>query len=357
MRRGIWTVALACLLAASGCKKETSSTKVEAEGPAGATSAAATAAPASSAPSEEAHAPAADKPATGAQAGDTNGTQIVLVSPGAEPRTELRYKFRAGRTKKLKLSVKTSVSGETAGQKMPASPPIVIEMFGKYETVSVDPDGTARRKASYDDVKVVPMPGLPPGAIEQVEASLAGFKTLKMTETVSSRGVIQKLELDQGTPMNAQLKQIVDNMKESMSQAVAPLPVEPVGKGGKWKSEGNVAMMGTTLRQTGEFELISLVGDLMTTKVTLTQKAEPGPFAPPGAPAGVSIDLVTMESKGSGEQKINLATMSGTMNMALDNLTHTAVMAPPGATGPGTPAQKVETKLNLKTEMTVELSD
>jgi len=95
-------------------------------------------------------------------------------------------------------------------------------------------------------------------------------------------------------------------MKEFLTQLVAPLPEEAVGPGAKWEVKMPIKTQGMTIGQTTTCELVSLEGERLTTKSTVTQHAANQKVENPAMP-GMKMDLSKMVGNGTGQHTSDLA--------------------------------------------------
>ena len=122
---------------------------------------------------------------------------------------------------------------------------------------------------------------------------------------MSSRGVSKGLEFKAPPGSDPQSHQIMDQMKDSFALFMAQLPEEAIGAGAKWEVKLPIKTQGMAIDQTTSYELISLEGDRLTTKSTITQQAASQKIQNPAMP-GMKVDLIKMTGKGTGEHTFDL---------------------------------------------------
>ena len=91
-----------------------------------------------------------------------------------------------------------------------------------------------------------------------MKAAFVGIKGLTGTGTVSSRGFSKGVEFKAPAGSNPQARQLMDQMKEFVTQLVAPLPEEAVGPGARWEAKTPLKSQGMTMDQTATYELVTV---------------------------------------------------------------------------------------------------
>jgi len=241
-----------------------------------------------------------------AAAAQTSTTQFKLLEAGTEPRKVLRLHPSPGDKQTLALTMKLAMEtkvgeAETPAMKLPA---ITMTLDATVKEVSDNGDITCELVMS--DISVSDEPGGTPEVAEAMKAAFAGVKGISGTGTVSSRGFSQGVEFKAPAGSNPQTRQFVDQMNEFLTQLVAPLPEEAVGPGAKWEVKMPIKTQGMTIGQTTTCELVSLEGERLTTKSTVTQHAANQKVENPAMP-GMKMDLSKMVGNGTGQHTSDLA--------------------------------------------------
>jgi hypothetical protein len=156
------------------------------------------------------------------------------------------------------------------------------------------------------DISVSDQPGGTPEVAEAMKAAFVGIKGLTGTGTVSSRGFSKEVEFKAPAGSNPQARQLMDQMKEFITELVAPLPEEAVGPGARWEAKTPLKSQGMTIDQTATYELVTVEGERLTTKSTIVQHAANQKIQNPAMP-GLKMDLTKMVGNGSGERTFDLA--------------------------------------------------
>ncbi len=149
-------------------------------------------------------------------------------------------------------------------------------------------------------------PGRLPQVAEAMKAALGSVKGMSGTGTMSSRGFNKGAEIVLPAGADPQIRQAMDQMKESFSRLAAPLPEEAVGAGARWEVKMPVKSQGMTINQTATYELASIEGERVTAKCTLAQNASNQKIQNPTMPS-LKVDLTKMVNKGTGNFRLDLA--------------------------------------------------
>jgi hypothetical protein len=232
-------------------------------------------------------------------------TQVKLISAGADPKQVLRLHPKAGDKQSLTMTMKLGMNMQMGeGQSIPMKmPPMKIAMDATVGAVS--PSGDITYATVVTDASVVDDPDAMPQAAQAMKTSAAGMKGLTGSGVLTARGVVRDVAMKVPEGSDPQMRQAMDQVKESFSKAGIPLPEEPVGIGAKWEVKMPIKSQGLAISQTAEYELVSLEGDHLTAKSDLTQTAAKQKFSNPAMP-NVKIDLTKMDGKGTGETVLDL---------------------------------------------------
>jgi hypothetical protein len=201
----------------------------------------------------------------------------------------------------MKMAMETKV-GEMESQavKMPA-----MELTMTVAVKDVSDSGEISYEIVMGDASVSDEPGVMPQVAEAMKAAFAGFKGMSGTGTMSARGISHGIEFKVPAGGDPQARQLMDQMKDSLSQLTTPLPEEAVGLGAKWEVKTPIKSQGMRMDQTTVSELASLEGERLTTKSTVTQHAASQKIQNPAMP-GLKMDLTKMAGQGTGERTVDL---------------------------------------------------
>ncbi|MHC4537188.1 MAG: hypothetical protein ACYS6K_24845, partial [Planctomycetota bacterium] len=162
-------------------------------------------------------------------------TTVKLLDAGAEPRTALRYKFQANQSEKIVMEMSMAMAMETGGQKQPETQVPVTQMTMTIDSKEVSAEGNLHYEFELEQVEVLPKPGINPAMVNAMKQKTSSMQGMRGSATVTSRGFTKDNEIKLPAGIDPQMKQSIDNMKQSMNQMSAPLPEEPVGIGARWQ--------------------------------------------------------------------------------------------------------------------------
>jgi hypothetical protein len=145
----------------------------------------------------------------------------------------------------------------------------------------------------------------PPQMAELLKQSLAGVKGVTSKGVISNRGVSKSAEVSVPAGADPQTQQTMEQMKEAMSSMTIALPEEAVGPGAKWEVKQMIQQQGMTIAQTTTRELLSLNGNVLKIKSTITQQAGKQKMQNPSLP-GMKADLTKLTGEGTGEGEFDL---------------------------------------------------
>jgi hypothetical protein len=292
---------------------------------------------------------AQDKPATPAQpaAEAKPASTVKLLDPGAEPRIELRYAPKAGVTNSMTMRMKMSTKADVGGRPMDVNMPAML-MTIDMTTKEIKANGDIAYEAVFSKMDVEETEGADPMMTEGIRSALGSMKGTVMTGVMSSRGEMIQSDIKLPAGANPMSRQMMDNMKQSMNQLSAPLPTEPVGKGAKWDVVTSVGNMGMKIDQTATMTLTEVSLPSYTLDFVIKQKADKQEVKMPGVPAGISVELVSHTSDGTGQTRTStesLLPLDSKMTMTSEQVMN---VSPPGE-AQQTMTQGLKMEVSMKT--------
>jgi hypothetical protein len=137
----------------------------------------------------------------------------------------------------------------------------------------VDPDGTI-----LTDTQIVELTA----AVQQV-VGLSGRMRLDRRGSVTAMAVAPGPAGDDDDEDGRRDAARLRDVERQLTAVVPVLPVEPVGRGARWRSTSRSTLAGVDVRQTTTYEITAIDGDQVLYRATITQDAgEQG--VPAGAP-------------------------------------------------------------------------
>lgn len=269
---------------------------------------------------ETAPAPKAAKAATKGNGSKPAEGAFKLLSAGAEPRQVLRLHAKAGDKQSANMTLKTSMTTEAPG--VPAQPMklpgVVTPMDILIQNVADNGDITYQSIAG--EPTILDEPGALPGVADAMKAAISGMKGMTTTATISSRGFTKGMNVNLPAGMAPQARNSVEQMKDAMDKVASPFPEEAVGQGAQWEYKQQMKSQGMTIDQTTTYELVSVDGDTITLRCTITQTAANQVIANPSMP-GVKVELTKLSGTGSGTLTRNLSQLipaTGSLDEKMD---------------------------------------
>lgn len=247
----------------------------------------------------------APESSSGGTAAAGGSTQVKLLEPGAEPRKALRFHPKPGDKQSMLMTMKIGMDIKMGEME---NPPVKLPVMKLAMDVTVK-DVASNGDISYDivttDASVVDDPDVIPQVADAMKNALAGIKGLGGKGVVSSRGISKGAEVKAPEGADPQVSQFVDQIRETISRVVTPLPEEPVGAGAKWEARMPIKSQGITLNQKETSELASIDGDHGSVKTSVSQTASNQKIQNPMMP-GTKVDLAKMSGNGTGEVTFDL---------------------------------------------------
>ena len=259
------------------------------------------------------------------QVGDGGAkTTVKLLDPGAQPRTALRYKFQANRTEKMVMETSMAMAMEMGDQKQPETQMPVTRMTMTIDSKEVSPEGNLHYEFELEQVEILPKPGANPAIVNAMKQQMSSMQGLSGSATVTSRGFTKDTEIKSPPGIDPQIKQSMDQMKQSINQMSAPLPEEPVGEGARWQVTMPMEMPAMKLTQVATYTLSEIQGDKVKLDITIKQSAPPQELDTPGAAPGAKVSLESLKSSGKGTVELQMTNLVPTSNI---NMTTTNVVS------------------------------
>lgn len=137
-------------------------------------------------------------------------------------------------------------------------------------------------------------------------------------------------------------------MKDALGNLSSPVPVEPVGIGGKWKVIQNLTTNGLAMTQTSIHELKSRTATSIDVEISVSQEADPQEIKSPLLGAGAKLMLESLETKGGGRSTIRLdSVMPAKAESQVKSKSEMTVTV-------GTQTQKLQTDSEIEVSLEIE---
>lgn len=278
-------------------------------------------------------------------------TIFELLATGSEPRQELRFSPPSGQSEMMVLTMTMEITLDLgAGAPMPATtqktPP--IKMFNS-STIGTVADGRIEQRVVFDRYELGEDPSgagaMMAQAMGQAFDQMKGFEQRMIYDT---RGMI--IEGDWTVPpgMDPQLAANLQNVNQSLEQAMLRLPEEAVGVGAKWKEISEIDSNGLTIVQTAEYTIDAIDNKRVSVSTAIGQVPKTMKLEAPNMP-GVEVDVLEFDSKGTGKVEIDLDHMIPFSGSSTMDTSMTIEAGPEG--------QKQTVKTTIKMTMAIERAD
>ena len=232
--------------------------------------------------------------------------KVKLLAAGAEPRQVLRLHPKVGDQQNLDLTMKLAMATKLGQQELPGMKLPAIT-FGLQVTVQkVSPEGDITYQMVLSDANLAEDPAVQPQLAEILKTSLGKAKGVAGTGRVSDRGVGTDVEVNLPSGAGQEGREVLDQMRQLFSGTILTLPEEPVGPGAKWEVNTINKAQGISIHETQSYELVSVAGDGLTAKMTLSERAANQKVQAPSGRVG-TIELNKLTGNGTGELKCELS--------------------------------------------------
>ena len=222
--------------------------------------------------------------------GSGAGMQVKLVEPGGEPRKVLRLRPKAGDKQAVAMTMKLAIAMKMGEMETPMKlPPMNMAMDSTIKSVA--PNGDISFEMVVTDAGVAEDPDVLPEVANAVKASLGGVKGMASIGVVSDRGINKKFDSKIPADADPQMRQTMEQMKDSLANLGVPLPEEAIGPGAKWEASGPIKSQGMTINQSASYELIGIEGEQAKVKCTISQSAINQKISNPSMPSVKSRSL------------------------------------------------------------------
>jgi hypothetical protein len=222
---------------------------------------------------------------------------IQVLDRGAEPRQELRYRFKKDTTENVVFEMQMAQKMNMGGQ--PVAPVEVppIEMSLQFKTLDVLANGDARVSLELVGVNIKAKPGADPNMTAAMRQAMQKLVGMKGQMTVTTRGESKDVQIQPPPGAGADVVQQINGMQQQLSEISAPLPQVSVGLGAKWQSTTTYNANNLTMTQSCIYTVRDAGKDSATLDMAITQNAKPQALQ--------GIRLQKMQSTGSGTDKID----------------------------------------------------
>lgn len=232
------------------------------------------------------------------------GPTVVLLDPGSQPRRLLRFAPTVGTVSELDLRIDLHLTEHpepTPGGTAPADagpaqvidPPAIHHRI-RFTVTGADDDG-------HDMAFEVVDGGIEPDGtiltdvqIVELTAAIQQVVGLRGRLRLDPRGAVSSISYDAGStgvgPTDGTgdggdgtvLRQA--DLTRQLTSVVPVLPLDPVGRGARWRTTSRSALAGVDVRQTTTYEITAIDGQQVLYRATIAQDAGEQALPVAGAP-------------------------------------------------------------------------
>jgi len=248
---------------------------------------------------------------------------VTLVSPGAAPRTALRYTIGGDYKAHMDMAMLIGMSMEMAGISAQTMQMPEMKLGADVGVRSVTPSGDVTFDFAYTSVTLDQTAGVDPSLASLVQGMDADLKKVRGSATMNTRGATHGSSMDISNVSDPRLTQMLGSLATSLDSVTIPLPEEAVGAGARWESRQTIHSNGFQVYQKTLWELVAVEGKSVKLKTTVEQMAPPQPMNSPAMPAGADVSLSKFTGGGGGTVTLHLdglvptSELNSTTNMTM----------------------------------------
>jgi len=239
--------------------------------------------------------------------------KVVLLDAGQDPKSQLVYDVKPKSKQRSTMKMDMTMSMSMAGQPPSAPggmalPQIEIPMDLAAGDAKTD-KGEIPIVVTVADVKVNPKSEQEKQMAKMMGPQLGAMKGLKIKSLIDPKGRAHDVSVEVGKDSTPEAKQMIDQMKQSMEQMVAPLPDGDVGIGAKWQVITRVSG-GADILQWTTYTLVKREDSKIELEGVVRQVAASGSLSGAGMPAGMAAEIKSFRSNGTGKTKLDLGSLA-----------------------------------------------
>lgn len=215
--------------------------------------------------------------------------RLVLLSPGAEPRQQLRYRSRVGAEHTFTLDNHTDMAMSSNGHRM------FDRTFDTEGKLAIRVDAVDGDRITLK-VKVISLEVPSYDPVTLMKPKTAANQTGVFVVTDRGRHISSDFKFLEEHEEAADVLQLTDYF--------VLLPVEPVGVGAKWEVHSHLQRNGIAFAQVDTHEILELGPNRARTRATLVQKSWPQVVSGLAEDPVTVFELKTFESVNTNESEL-----------------------------------------------------
>lgn len=269
-----------------------------------------------------------------------------VVEEGDTPRRALRLRFTKGATTTAELTSDLDVSQESAGTTQSLDSPVVTETV-RFRVERVDGDTAdisfAFTKAGLDRAGT----DLTDQEYIELTADLHDLVGVGGTGRVTGRGTFTAFSYETPTGLDPRVADTLRQFEDQLPTIVVPLPTQPLGIGGRWRTTTTTTLAGITLDQITTYEITGLTDQKVAYRATTDQSAGEQDIEAPGLPAGTTVRLISSDVSGTSSGTLELDSLVSTVTSKLSGTQ--VIDLSDGSLPPNRLTQRLDVVLSVKT--------
>ena len=244
--------------------------------------------------------------------------KIELLTPGAEPRQELKFRPAANSKQTMTMMMGMSMDmsmGDSPLPKMPI-PKMLIKMDLKVQ--KVDPSGDIYYNFAYGDIKAIADQDTPPAMLAAMQKSLKSLTGIQGNIVINSSGLVKSKNLVLPKTVDPTIKETLEQFNNSMDRVSTQLPSGKLGLGAKWQVSDALQSGGIKFNQSSTYEIVEINDLGMKVQTKITQSALPQDLKLPNLGKNVKTKLTALNSTGEGQYLVrfdSLLPISGKLSI------------------------------------------
>lgn len=239
-----------------------------------------------------------------------------VLDAGSAPRKQLRLTFAEGATTTVAISFDLDVTQESGGTTQALDTPLVTETVrftvdrveGDEADVSFAFTGVALDRAGTD---------LTDQEHLELTADLQGLVGVGGTGLVTDRGAFTAFSYDTPADLDPSVAATLEQFEDQVATITLPMPAEPLGVGGRWRTTTATTLAGITLDQVTTYEITGFTDSGVAYTATSEQSAAGQDLAPGTLAAGTTARLVSADVSGTGTGTMDLGSLVATATSTL----------------------------------------
>ncbi len=223
--------------------------------------------------------------------------EVELLDQGESPRIELRIQLDEGEQKATITQKQTISQSGIVG--LPSDPIALAYATEMAITITKDGNNFTALSEVIDIVPVDETNELAAQIIPTLKTQIVGVST---TVTLDPTGqIVGEPKLTGIDNVEPQVAQMMEQINDA--GLTAPLPVEAVGEGAKWRVTQDIEVAGIEIEQTTTYEITAIDGNTITIKTVATQAVEEGSVI---QEQGQELTIKEWDSDATGEMQLDL---------------------------------------------------